>query len=164
MPSEKCIFSDGINESSFMYDHILFHTEEDYPADLPREAAATHIGMYWQWAAMQGLTNPIWQTAPETAADFAAMLNGSFSGAQFLLKHMDGALTPDDFSPQGQRFTAFYYDDEDEGYGAFMEDYVQTFDTPALGGLYRVADAPDNFAKILPVFQTAYTRWQNSLR
>ena len=147
-----------------MYDHIRFHTEEDYPPDLPPENAATHIGMYWQWAAQAGLANPVWQSAPETAADFAAMLQNDFSGAKFLLKHMDGALTPDDFTELGQRFTAFYYDDEEDGYGAFMGDYITALDTPSLGGIYRVADTPENFAKLAPVFQTAFDRWRASLK
>ncbi|STZ77011.1 DUF7832 domain-containing protein [Bergeriella denitrificans] len=146
-----------------MYDHIRFHTDEDYPADLPPENAATHIGMYWQWAAAQGLANPVWAQAEESAADFAAMCAGQLSGAQFLLRHMDGALMPDDFTEQGQRFTAFYYDDEEEGYGAFMEDYITALDTPALGGLYHAADTPENAALLAPVFQAAYERWLASL-
>ena len=146
-----------------MYDHIQFHTEEDFPADLSPEHAATHIGLYFQWAAAQGLVNPVWQTAPETAADFAAMLNGQFSGAQFVLQHLGGALTPEDFTELGQRFTEFYYDDEDEGYGAFMEDYVRTLDTPAQPSFYHVADTPENYTRIAPVFQAAFTRWQASL-
>ncbi|QEY24090.1 DUF7832 domain-containing protein [Neisseria animalis] len=147
-----------------MYDHILFHTEEDYPAGLPEENAATHIGMYFQWAASQGLVNPVWQSAPETAADFAAMQQGSFSGAQFVLKHMGGAITPDDFTDVGQWFTEFYYDDEEDGYGAFMEDYVAALDTPSLGSIYHVADTPENFAALAPVFQTAFNRWAASLK
>ena len=146
-----------------MYDHIRFHTEEDYPENLPPENAATHIGMYWQWAAQAGLANPVWQTAPESAEDFANMLKGRTSGRRFLLKHMDGALTPDDFNPFGQSFTSYYYDDEEEGYGAFMEDYVRTLDTPSLGGFYYVEDSPETYAKLAPVFQTAFEKWKSSL-
>ena len=107
-----------------MYDNIRFHLDEEYPEGLPSENAATHIGMYWIWAAQAGLANPVWQTAPESAEDFANMLKGRTSGRRFLLKHMDGALTADDFTELGQRFTEFYYTDEEDGYGAFMEDYV----------------------------------------
>ena len=146
-----------------MYDNIRFHLDEDYPDQLPPENAATHIGMYWQWAAQAGLANPVWQTAPETAADFAAMTSGKISGRHFLLKHMDGALTPDDFNPFGQSFTSYYYDDEEEGYGAFMEDYVRTLDTPSLGGFYYVEDSPETYAKLAPVFQTAFEKWKSSL-
>ena len=145
-----------------MYDNIRFHLDEDYPDQLPPENAATHIGMYWQWAAQTGLVNPVWQTAPETAADFAAMTAGTISGRHFLLKHMDGALTADDFTELGQRFTEFYYTDEEDGYGAFMEDYVLALDTPSLGGFYHVKSTPETFAKLTPVFQTAFEKWKSS--
>lgn len=147
-----------------MYDHIQFHTAEDYPAGLPPEHAATHMGMYFRWAAGQGLVNPVWQSAPETAADFAAMLEGGLSGADFVRKHLGGALIPEDFTEFGQRFTGFYYDDEDEGYGAFMEDYVNTLNTPQLPSFYHVADTPETYALLAPVFQTAFEQWQNSLK
>ena len=128
-----------------MYDNIRFHLDEDYPDQLPPENAATHIGMYWQWAAKSGLVNPVWQTAPETAADFAAMTAGTISGRHFLLKHMD-------------------YTDEEDGYGAFMEDYVLALDTPSLGGFYHVKNTPETFAKLTPVFQTAFEKWKSSLK
>ena len=51
-----------------MYDNIRFHLDEEYPEGLPSENAATHIGMYWIWAAQAGLANPVWQTAPESAS------------------------------------------------------------------------------------------------
>ena len=98
-----------------MYDNIRFHLDEEYPEGLPSENAATHIGMYWIWAAQAGLANPVWQTAPESAEDFANMLKGRTSGRRFLLKHMDGALTPDDFTEQGRQFTSYYYDNEEDG-------------------------------------------------
>ena len=93
-----------------MYDNTRFHTDENYPTGLPAENAATHIGMYWAWAASQNLHNPVWQSAPESAEDFAAMQEGRLSGAEFLLRHMDGALMRDDFNEFGQRFTSLYYD------------------------------------------------------
>ncbi|UOO82539.1 cell surface protein [Uruburuella testudinis] len=147
-----------------MYDNIRFHTDENYPANLPPEAAVTHIGMYWAWAAAQGLANPVWQSAPESREDFAAMLEGRINGSEFLLTHMDGALIPEDFNELGQRFTSFYYDDEEEGYGKFMEDYVVTMNTPELDSFYHVADNAENRAVLEAVFQTAFEQWQQSLR
>ncbi|MFV2029951.1 cell surface protein [Neisseria sp. S1] len=147
-----------------MYDNIRFHTDENYPANLPPEAAATHIGMYWAWAASQGLANPAWQNSPESASDFKAMLAGEMSGADFVLTHMDGALIPEDFNELGQRFTAFYYDDEDEGYGKFMEDYVTTMNTPELDSFYHVNNSNENQRLLAAVFQTAFEQWQESLR
>lgn len=147
-----------------MYDNVKFHTDENYPEGLLPDHAATHMGMYWAWAASQGLVNPIWQTAIETKDDFSAMLAGKISGATFILRHMDGALTRDDFNALGQRFTSFYYDDEEDGYGKFMEDYVTTMNTPALPSFYHVQDNVENRAKLEAVFQSEFEKWKNSLK
>lgn len=147
-----------------MYDNIRFHLDEDYPQGLPPENAATHIGMYWTWAVQAGLANPVWQNAAESAQDFAELVSGKISGRHFLLKHMDGALTPEDFTEQGRRFTEFYYDDEEDGYGVFMENYVLTLDTPSLGGFYHVPNTPETYRRLKPVFQNAFEQWQNSLK
>ncbi|MGN6901442.1 cell surface protein, partial [Neisseria sp. P0017.S010] len=61
-------------------------------------------------------------------------------------------------------FTEFYYTDEEDGYGAFMEDYVLALDTPSLGGFYHVKNTPETFAKLTPVFQTAFEKWKSSLK
>ena len=146
-----------------MYDNIRFHLDEEYPEGLPSENAATHIGMYWIWVAQTGLANPVWQTAPESAEDFANMLKGRTSGRRFLLKHMDGALTPDDFTEQGQKFTSYYNDNEEDGYGAVLEDYVRPLDTPSLGGFYHVPNPPEIYHRLKPVFQSAFDQWKNNL-
>lgn len=145
-----------------MYDHIDYHTEEDYPVDLPESRAATHMGFYWAWAVSQNLHNSGWEDA--AAEDMAALKTGSLSGAGFILKNMGGELDENDFSPLGQRFSAFYYEDEEEGYGAFMEDYVTTMNTPELPSFYHVADTQENQHKLNAVFQAAFDRWQASLK
>ncbi|MGN7029641.1 DUF7832 domain-containing protein, partial [Neisseria sp. P0001.S003] len=80
-----------------------------YPDQRPPENAATHFGMYWQWAAKAGLVNPVWQTAPETAAEFAEMTSGISSRRVWLLNQMEGSVTAVVFSEVGQRFCVFYY-------------------------------------------------------
>ena len=145
-----------------MYDHIDFHTDEDFPTGLSQSHAAIHMGFYWAWAVSQNLHNP--GCEEETPEDVAALKTGHISGAEFVLKNMGGELEENDFSAQGQRFTAFYYDDEDEGYGAFMEDYVTALNTPALASFYHVENSPENQAKLNVIFQAAFTQWQASLQ
>jgi len=146
-----------------MYDNIRFHLDEEYPEGLPSENAATHIGMYWIWAAQAGAGESPCATGPPHAARYRDMLKGRTSGRRFLLKHMDGALTPDDFTEQGQKFTSYYYDNEEDGYGAFLEDYVRTLDTPSLGGFYHVPNTPEIYKRLKPVFQAAFEQWKNHL-
>ncbi|WP_037586769.1 hypothetical protein [Stenoxybacter acetivorans] len=141
-------------------DHIAFHTEEDFPSDLSAEHAATHMGYYWSWAVRRALVNDAWFDAE--AADMDALMRGE-SGARFVLTHMAGGLEDTDFNKEGRLFVLFYYDDDDEGYGRFMEDYVNTLNTPALPSFYHVADTPENQALLDGVFDGALMQWRSSM-
>ena len=142
-------------------DNVVFHTEEDYPEDLGVHHAATHMGFYWAWAVKRSLYNPQWDEA--AAAAVADLKAGTMSGAQFVMQHMAGGLEDTDFNPEGLRFTLFYYDDEEEGYGRFMDDYVNTLNTPALASFYHVADNASNQALLDLVFDAALAQWRGSL-
>ncbi|MCP2040089.1 hypothetical protein L1281_000669 [Neisseria sp. HSC-16F19] len=142
------------------YDHISFHTDEDWPAGLPESHAAHHMGFYYSWAVGQGL----YSEAAARLPDFERLAAGTLSGAQFVLTRLNGGLDETCFNDAGRRFTAFYYADEDEGYGRFMEDYVNTLNTPALGSFYHTEDSAANQALLNLVFDAAWAQWQASLR
>lgn len=144
-----------------LYDDIRFHTAEDYPADLPEGRAATHMGMYFAWAVERNLyATTLEHDFGEALAQLRA---GKLSGGQFLLQYRDGQLKRDDFNLLGQRFSDYYYADDDEGYGAFMDDYVSVFQTPALPSFYHVDDSRANRDRIGARFSQRLALWQYSL-
>lgn len=145
-----------------IFDNIVFHTEEDYPPALPLANAATHMGYYWSWAVRRGLYNPQWDEAAEE--DMAALKAQVMSGAEFVLNNMAGCLEDSDFNDEGRRFSLYYYEDEDEGYGRFMEDYVQTLNTPALQSFYHVEINDENQSLLDGVFDSALIQWRQSLK
>lgn len=142
------------------YDHISFHTDADWPAGLPASHAAHHMGFYYAWAVAQGLHS----AAAAQLPDFEALAEGTISGARFVLAQLKGGLDETCFNDAGNRFTAFYYADEEEGYGRFMEDYVNTLNTPALPSFYHTTDSAANQARLNRVFDAAWAQWQASLR
>lgn len=143
-------------------DNVAFHTEEDYPDNLSVAHAGTHMGYYWSWAVRRGLYNPQWDDAAPEA--IAALKAGTLTGAQFVLDNMAGSLQDTDFNDEGRRFALFYYDDEDDGYGRFLEDYVSTLNTPALASFYHVRVNHENQALLDGVFDAALSQWRASLR
>ncbi|WP_370577803.1 cell surface protein [Snodgrassella alvi] len=145
-----------------IFDNIVFHTEEDYPPALSLANAATHMGYYWSWAVRRGLYNPQWDEAAEE--DMAALKAQVMSGAEFVLNNMAGCLEDSDFNDEGRRFSLYYYEDEDEGYGRFMEDYVQTLNTPALQSFYHVEINDENQSLLDGVFDSALIQWRQSLK
>lgn len=143
-------------------DNVVYHTETDFPEGLGTHHAATHMGFYWAWAVRRSLHSPQWDEA--AGADMAALQSGRISGAEFVMRHMGGGLEEGDFSGEGLRFTRFYYADDDEGYGRFMEDYVHTLNTPVLPSFYHVAASVGNQALLDLIFDAALAQWRDSLK
>lgn len=143
-----------------MYDHISFHLDENYPADLPDRHAAHHIGYYYAWAVSQNLHSEAAAGLP----GFDRLQNSAISGARFVLEQLNGGIDETCFNDLGNRFTRYYYTDEEEGYGLFMEDYFAALGIETDDAFYRTADTAANQNLLNPVFQTGFLRWQNSLK
>ena len=135
------------------YDHITFH-EPEYPT-----AAAKHMGHYFAWAVSQNLHSPEAEALP----DFARLQNGSLSGTAFVLDRLGGGIDTTCFNELGNRFTQYYYFDEDEGYGRFMSDYFQAMGIETEAAFYRLPHAPEHQQRLNAVFQTAFEEWLESL-
>lgn len=141
------------------YDHISFHLDENYPPGLPESHAAHHMGYYYAWAASQNLHSPAAAALP----GFSQLQNGTLSGTDFVLQQLGGGLDETCFNDLGNRFTLYYYYDEEEGYGKFIEDYFQTLGLENNRDFYRIQDTPNNQKQLSTAFQVAFERWQQSL-
>lgn len=141
------------------YDHISFHTDADWPPGLPESHAAHHMGYYYAWAVSQNLHSPAAAALP----GFDQLQNGTLSGTDFVLQQLGGGLDDTCFNDLGRHFTLYYYYDEEEGYGKFIEDYFQALGLANKRDFYRIQDTPDNQKQLSAVFQVAFERWQQSL-
>lgn len=142
------------------YDHITFHTQENYPSDLPKENAANHMGYYYKWAVSQNLHSPEAEALPR----FTELQNGTLSGAEFVLTQLGGGIDTTCFNDLGNRFTQYYYHDEDEGYGNFMIDYFLALGIETEEHFYHTQNTRENQQILNRVFQTAFEEWQDSLK
>lgn len=142
------------------YDHIAFHYDDQFPTDLPQQHAIHHMGFYFAWAVSQKLHNPAW----ESHEDFAKLQQQQISGSEFMWANMGAELTDEDFNELGNWFSQFYYHDEEDGYGLFMEDYFVALEIDDAAHFYHVADHADTQAKLNPVFQAAFEKWLASLK
>lgn len=142
------------------YDHISFHLENDYPADLPEYHAAHHIGYYYAWAVSQNLHSPEAEALP----DFDKLQVGKISGAKFVLEQLGGGIDETCFNDLGNRFTQYYYDDEEEGYGLFLSDYFQTLDILDKSQFYYIQNNQKNQNLLNQTFQAAFEKWADSLK
>lgn len=141
------------------YDHISFHLD-NYPAEFAPQQAAHHIGYYYAWAVSQNLHSK----AAESLPTFDLLKNGYISGTTFVLSELGGGIDETCFNEIGNRFTQYYYEDEEEGYGHFINDYFMALNLDSESGFYRTEDTPENQAKLNAVFQAAFEKWAASLR
>ncbi|WP_265520220.1 hypothetical protein [Oerskovia flava] len=156
------------------YDDVAWHTEDDFPADLPPEAAATHIGLFLAWAVLSGHASD--RLLDELADDVAALRERATTGARLVLA-LDGALTDDALTDVGNAFAAAYYaggdgdtdgdpESDDDAGGLYLEDYVDAL-SPEDGvatDVYRVPDTWDSYDQVAPLIDARFAQWDEAGR
>ena len=58
----------------------------------------------------------------------------------------------------------YYYADDDEGYGHFMDDYFVTLGLQTEAEFYRQTWQPAHQEQLNAVFQAAFDKWKSSLK
>lgn len=140
-----------------LYDHITLHTAN--PAVSPAQATH-HIGYYYAWAVSQGLHSDTAAARPQ----FDDLQYRRISGSLFVRQQLNGGIDSNCFNDLGNRFTRYYYADEDEGYGHFLTDYFIALGLKSEDAFYQVPDTAENQAKLDTVFQVAFEKWKSSLK
>ena len=143
-------------------DHEEWHTEEDFPADLSPVHALTHMGMYFEWAAHKQLLHP--DVAAQLAPALEKLATRELTGRDIVEQALGKQLLLSFFNELGQRFSAYYYADDDEGYGQFLSDYANTSRTDLLPSFYHVDNSQAAYDSIASHSHLAYARWSDSLR
>lgn len=134
------------------YDDAAWHYGGDYPAELPPEGGATHIGMFMAWAIERGLVGELHKQ--ESAAALTSLRNHSITGAEFLLEECDGKFTNEDLDDTGNAFAVEYYE------AKYVDDYVQVFDDENLETIYHIEDTWENYERLKPVLDRRFSEWR----
>ena len=95
---------------------------------------------------------------------FGALRQGEISGAEFVVRQLNGGIDETCFNELGNRFTQYYYADDDEGYGHFMDDYFVTLGLQTEAEFYRQTWQPAHQEQLNAVFQAAFDKWKSSLK
>lgn len=135
------------------YDDASWHYEGTYPADLPYENAATHIGMFLAWAIGRGLASEFF--SEECPEDLAGLERRELTPGRFALRVIEGKLCEDELSELGNRFAEAYYPKR------YARDYERVFGADPEQGTYRVEDTWENFACIAAVLDGRYEEWRS---
>jgi hypothetical protein len=120
------------------YDDASWHSGGNFPKDLLPDAAFTHTGLYLAWAVLSGLASK--ELQDEELAKLTARLTPSCQ----VYRAIDGKLTDEDLSDEGNAFTKVYFDFE---VWQYLKDYGEIL-CEGLPTMYHVADSWENYERL----------------
>lgn len=137
-----------------IYDDATWHQGDDFPSDLPPEAAATHSGMFLAWALFTGLGGDHHHIdSPDELEHLHAR---KLTPGTYFLVVCDGKFTPEDLNAEGNAFTRAYFQHEGATFFTDYHEYV----AKGLPSDYHVADNWSSFDKLAPVLDRRLANWR----
>jgi len=136
------------------YDRADWHSDGDYPNDLPAENGGTHIGLFLAWAISRGLEGEFHRE--ESPDDLASVRARRMTGRDFLFRACDGKFWEDDLSEEGNAFANAYY-----AAGIYFEDYEEILSAD-LPTMYHIEDSWAAFDILAPRLDQRYAAWKSS--
>ena len=141
--------------SPLVYDKAKYHSDGDFPDDLPASQAFVHTGLYFGWLLeAQLLSEEFTRETKELLTEFLAR---RLTGPQ-VFEACDGCLVDDMLSAAGNAFTTAYFDFEK---GRFLADYEAAL-AANLPTMYHVTDSWENFEKLKQILNRRFAEWKKS--
>lgn len=136
------------------YDDASWHSDGDFPEDLPSEAGAIHIGIFVAWCQFNQLGGTL--LSEDFPDELQKLIEHKVTPGAWLLSACDGKFTDEELSDEGNKFAEFYYELKT---GNYIKDYERV-----LGGsgktLYHVPDTWESYDKLAPVIASRYKNWK----
>jgi hypothetical protein len=139
------------------YDDASWHYGGDFPAGMPAEAGATHIGMFVAWCMLNGLAGQL--HTDEFPDDLEALKSRSITPGQFVVDACDEKFTDEELTDEGNSFALAYFGDSG-GMGKYISDYEEML-SKGEPTLYHISDTWENYDKLAPVIERRYSEWKN---
>ncbi len=142
-------------KKSYVYDKAKWHYDNDYPKHLDDFQAYIHTGMFITWAILNNLISA--QYIENYSSSIDSVKQGTMSGAKFFEIYLDGTLSSNALSEEGNAFAYKYLNKDDNLY---LKDYIDCF-TKHLPSEYHVQDFLENYKKIEPIITARYRNFKN---
>lgn len=139
-------------------DCLDWHYRGDYPKELDKVNAGTHIGMYLSWIINSNLESE--ELKNIAGLDIQQLRNRKITGRDFLIKNCNGILNDKYIDKSIREFTLGYYLSSREDYCQYLADYLDTFLDESIGSLYKLDDSWGNYDEIAKVITTRYNKWK----
>ncbi|GAA4507340.1 hypothetical protein GCM10023172_37800 [Hymenobacter ginsengisoli] len=145
------------------YDDASWHYEGDYPEYLPRENAATHIGMFLAWCINNELMSD--EQLEDFGSDIDEVKARRMTGAEYLIRICDEKLYDEDLNGAGNEFAKSYYEYTkptafSRAYANYMQDYLMVLNNNSENNSYSIKDTWQNYDLLQPVLDQRFKEWQ----
>lgn len=145
----------------FKFDDASWHSEGDFPSELPPIAGGIHISLYLIWAVLSGLSSDNFLSEIEGGQE--ALSRRSLSPGWWFEVNCGGRFLSDMLNDDGLAFSWHYYAN-DSGYATtqpnYLEDYTLAF--PGVPTLYHVPNAWASYDTIAPMLDQRVAEWRVS--
>jgi hypothetical protein len=135
-------------EDPTVYDKSKWHLEGDWPEELAEEQAYVNLGFFLAWMIDHNLVGGI--LVSDFQEDLEKYKQNEISGPK-LLEIIDGTLSSELFTEDGNSFARYYYED------LYLVDLEDTF--PEGDSLYEIKDSKENYEKISRRISLAFETW-----
>lgn len=134
-----------------VYDDYKWHIANNFPIDLPKEAALTHMGMFMGWFLDKGFEADYLKE--NFSKNIEKFLNREFTGAKFLELSSDSKLLSKHLNDEANKFSEFYY-----ASGNYLDDYVNLLDK-SNKTIFHEPDSWEKYEKIKKVIDEKFEEW-----
>ncbi len=137
----------------YVYDKAKYHYGGNYPADLPREQAFVHTGMFLGWIMDNDLYSEWFKG--EMGGYIDAFKAREMTGAK-VYEECDGELDDEMLNEEGNAFAQDYFDFEQ---GRYVDDYDELL-AHDLPSIFHVEDTWNNYKIIAQRISDRYVEWK----
>ena len=136
-----------------VYDKAKWHSDGDYPADLPQRNAFNHTGFFLGWLIDNDLLDA--EITDEFPDAIEAFRRRDTTGPA-LYRSFDGALDEYMLNDEGNAFAQCYFDFDT---GQYLNDYDEILSS-GLPTMYHVDDTWENYDKLKQRIDQRFNEWR----
>lgn len=142
-------------------DSMDWHYRDNYPDNLDKVHAATHIGIFLGWIIENNLESEILKNILKE--DIGKFKKRKITGRQIFLNKCNRVLDDKFIDKRALEFTLGYYLSSREDYCQYIADYNEVFKDYNLNSSYEVEDIWENYYKVFSIIDKRYNYYKNEI-
>lgn len=139
-------------------DNIEWHYRDNYPEDIDRINAATHIGIFLAWIIENNFESEYLKKIAYN--DIKKIRMREITGREFVINNCNKSLEDKFIDKKVLEFVFGYYLSSREDYCQYIADYVEIFSNDDINSTYEVEDRWENYYRVFTIINKRYNEWK----